>query len=28
VLGPAFWVFFVLYAAGGEGATEPTARGG
>jgi hypothetical protein len=28
VLGPAFWVFFVLYAAGGETAPEPTAPAG
>ncbi|MET0555236.1 MAG: hypothetical protein ABW221_19495 [Vicinamibacteria bacterium] len=28
VLGPAFWVFFVLYAAGSEAAPEPTAPAG
>jgi hypothetical protein len=28
VLGPAFWVFLVLYAAGGEAAPEPTVPAG
>ena len=28
VLGPAFWVFLVLYAAGGEAAPESTAPAG
>jgi hypothetical protein len=28
VLGPAFWTFLVLFAAGGEPAPEPTAPAG